>query len=101
MAWFKIYAGLGGGFGGAEYIGTFEFENQDEALEYAYQAAIECYESYEGEHGLLDWNECREELKNSGYDYDDGEVDEYYGDEIESWVDYYVDPATGPDDGED
>ena len=31
MAWYKIYAGLGGGFGGAEYKGTFEYKSEADA----------------------------------------------------------------------
>lgn len=101
MPWFKIYAGLGGGFGGANYEGTYEFDHQDDALEYAYQRAIECYESYEGNYGILDWEECKEACAESGWSDDDCTVDDYYQEEIESWIDYYVDSATGPDDTEE
>lgn len=101
MAWFKIYAGLGGGFGGASYEGTYEFDTQEEALEYAYQAAIDCYQSYEGNNGILGWEECKEACIESGWGDDDDTVDSYYGEEIESWIDYYVDSATGPDDTEE
>lgn len=46
MKKFKIYAGLGGGFGGADYIDTLEFNNKDEALDYAYQEAVYIKESW-------------------------------------------------------
>ena len=102
MAWFKIYAGLGGGFGGANYIDTCEFDNEGQALEAAYQAAIEIYQSYEGEYGLLNWNDCYDNLAESyGYEPTEEEVNDYYGEEIESWISYYIDPATGPDDKEE
>ena len=101
MAWYKIYAGLGGGFGGANYEGTHEFDTQDEALKYAYHAAVECYQSYEGNYGVLDWEECKEACIESGWNYDDDTVDDYYLEEIESWIDYYVDSAEGPDDTEE
>ena len=101
MAYYKIYAGLGGGFGGASYEGTYEFESQDEALEYAYQTAIEYYQSYEGNNGILSWDECKEACLEAGWGDDDGTVDDYYNDEVESWIDYYVDPAEGPDDTEE
>ena len=31
MPWFKIYAGMGGSFGGAKYNGTYEYADIDEA----------------------------------------------------------------------
>lgn len=46
---YNIYAGLGGGFGGARLVAEAEeFENQAAAEEYAYEYAIEEYQSYEG-----------------------------------------------------
>lgn len=101
MPWFKIYAGLGGGFGGANYVGTYEFDNRGQAEEAAYQEAIEEYESYEGEYGIMSWEECEEACIKAGWGGDYDTVDDYYQEEIESWIDYYVDPATGPDDTEE
>ena len=99
MAWYKIYAGLGGGFGGPNYQGTFEYDSYDEAMEDACRMAREEYESYEGNYGLPNWEECRDDLIESGYDEpDDNEVNEAYEESIESWIDYYVDEASGPDD---
>ena len=105
MAWFKIYAGLGGGFGGANYHGTFEFENMDEAHQEAYRLAEEEYQSYEGCHGILSYEDCEQDLRDSGFiddDMADGEIEDiianHYLEEIESWIDFYVLPATGPDD---
>jgi hypothetical protein len=49
---YNIYAGLGGTLGGAQYRGTGEFENFDDAEDYAYRIAVEDYESYEGYHGI-------------------------------------------------
>ena len=37
MAWYKIYAGLSGGFGGAHFQNTEEFATKDEANSYAYE----------------------------------------------------------------
>ncbi len=105
MAWFKIYAGLGGGFGGANYHGTFEFESMDEAHREAYRLAEEEYQSYEGCHGILSYDDCEEDLRDSGFigeDMTDSEIEDavadHYLEEIESWIDFYVLPATGPDD---
>ena len=62
MPKFKIYAGLSGGFGGAQYHGTYEFTDAQEADRYAYELALEEYESYAGCHGLSSWYDVREEL---------------------------------------
>ena len=105
MAWFKIFAGMGGSFGGAQYHGTFEFENMDEAHQEAYRLAEEEYQSYEGCHGILSYEDCEEDLRDSGFIYEDmtdGEIEDaianHYLEEIESWISYYALPATGPDD---
>ena len=101
MAWYKIYAGLGGGFGGARYQGTFECDSEDDALEDAFRMAREEYESYEGYHGILDWEECKQDCIDSGWDSDDDTVNERYEEEVEGWISYYVKEASGPDDTEE
>lgn len=73
---YKIYAGLSGGFGGATYQKTEDYSSMDEALEDAYALAVEEYQSYEGCHGIMSWDDCREDLIDSGFDYDDEAVDE-------------------------
>lgn len=107
MKKFKIYAGLGGSFGGAEYHETVEAENEREALNYAYQVATEEYQSYEGYHGIMSWEECEEDLCESGMledltenEYEDT-VNAHYLDEIESWIDYYVIETTDEDEEEE
>lgn len=93
---FKIYAGLGGGFGGAHYICTKDYESEEEAMKDAYQLAVEEYQSYEGMHGVLSWEDCKEDLQDSWPEtfIDDEMVDDHYAEEIESWIDYFVEPAT-------
>ena len=85
----KIYAGLGGGFGGARFVKTF-FGTKERAESEAYQAAIEEYESYEGLHGLRTIEEIMED---DNVDEDEARV--IYNDEMESWLDYYVKPDDG------
>lgn len=93
MPKFKIYAGLSGGFGGAQYHGTYEFTDAQEADRYAYKLALEEYESYAGCHGLSSWDDVREELIEFGK-IPEGElssedvetVNEYYIEEAESWI---------------
>ena len=64
---YKIYAGLSG----ATYQKTEDYSSMDEALEDAYALAVEEYQSYEGCHGIMSWDDCREDLIDSGFDYDD------------------------------
>ena len=105
MAWFKIFAGMGGSFGGAQYHGTYEYADIEEATQAAYLKAEEEYQSYEGYHGILSYADCEEDLQDSGFidgDMSDDEIEDmvysHYREEIESWVSYYALPATGPDD---
>lgn len=88
---FNVYAGLGGSFGGAQYQGTGEFTDIISAVEYAYQTAIEEYQSYEGLHGIMSWYDVACE---NGLDPDDEknekEIDELYNEELENWIEYYA-----------
>ena len=105
MERFHLYAGLGRGFGGAHYCETVEAENIDEACEFAYQLAIEEYQSYEGCHGILSWAECYEDAIESGFideeSMTEDEIHEYiddlYQEEIESWIEYYAVKDEGQD----
>lgn len=94
MKKWRIYAGLGGGFGGANDCGVYEFRNKEKALDFAYTEALSIYTSYEGSHGILSWKECKEDLIDSYPDIevDDEMVDNYYCEQVESWIDYYVEP---------
>lgn len=89
---YGIYAGLGGSFGGASLVDTVVCENETQANEVAREYAVEIYESYEGLYGLKSWDDVREDLMESGEDYDDGIVSEYYNEEVEEWLDYWVEP---------
>jgi hypothetical protein len=90
--YYDIYVGLGGGFGGAEYVTTEEFDTEEEAMDYAYECACEEYSGYEGLYGIQSWEEIKEELITE-YGEDeiaDTDVDAVYNDERESWLNYYV-----------
>lgn len=88
---FEIYAGLGGGFGGANYIETIEANTREEAEEYARQCAIDDYESYEGSHGILSRDDVFEDLIESfGEEPLEEDVDLKYMEEVEGWITYYV-----------
>lgn len=95
MAKYNIYAGLGGGFGGANYQYTEEFETKEDAEREAWRCAFEEYESYEGCHGLRSWGEvqldyCEEnQLTPDTLSQEDCEnIDEEYLEEVEGWLDY-------------
>lgn len=83
----KIFAGLNGGFGGAEFTRIF-VGSKDQAENEAYRDAIESYESYEGMHGLRTIDDIMEEDE-----VDEFDAEQIYNDERESWLDYYVEPA--------
>lgn len=120
MPFFKLYTGLGGGFGGAQYNGTYEFTDAKEAMEEAERMAREEYESYEGCHGIMSWSDCaRALLQDAGYDegeleevgdiaafaegagIDTEDINDMYEQEIESWITYNIKPADSLEDGED
>lgn len=100
MTYFKIYAGLSGGFGGANYIVTRYFNDADEAMDYAYSEACEIYDNYAGLHGLLDWDEVSEELveRFGKENISDEDINTAYIESRESWLDYHVEEADGEDD---
>jgi hypothetical protein len=98
MTKYNLYAGLSGGFGGATYMGTYEFNTIEEATNEAYLLACEVYESYEGCHGILSWEECEAELLENGEDFvDEEDVNLYYMEEKEGWLSYYAIPADEDD----
>lgn len=91
---YNIYAGLGGGFGGASYRYTMDFSSEDEALKCAYLEARDEYESYAGMHGLFGPEDAWENPEDYGVDeMDDETIEMLYEEDLESWVDYYVTPT--------
>lgn len=89
MAKYNIYAGINGGFGGAQYKGTSEYKSDDEAEQEAYELAVEDYESYAGFHGILSWNDIAKQNELDPCE-DSDEIDELYQQEIDDWIEYYA-----------
>ena len=89
---YDLYTGMGGSMGGARYNGTYEYASEEEALKDAYNLAVEEYQSYEGYHGILSWEDCKEDLIESwGEDeINDDDVEAHYLENIERWIVYYV-----------
>ena len=92
MKRFRIYAGLGGGFGGATDKGIEEFKSESEALLYAYGLSCEEYEIYEGYHGLEDFHDIEEDPEYYGLDVNctEEEIWEKYEECRENWIEYWV-----------
>lgn len=79
-----VFAGLGGGFGGATEQGMF-IGTEDEANMEAWRLSTDEYEGMVGMHGLRDTDEIMEE---DDVDYE--EAQQIYNEERESWLDYRV-----------
>lgn len=86
MTEYNIYAGLGGGFGGAHYQFTGLYESEDAAKDEAYEIACEEYDSYGGHHGLRTVDEIMDEEDVNSPE----EAEEIYIQEREDWIEYYV-----------
>ena len=91
---YNIYAGLGGGFGGAKYQYTGLYDNEDDAFIDAYTAVSEEYESYSGYHGLLTYEEALKTAMNDNPGKSEEELQEYidelFEEDKENWIEYYV-----------
>lgn len=94
---FKIYAGLKGSYGGAEYIRTEDFVSKEVAEYVAFEVANSIYERHEGtiEYPSLPYFEefyCCE----NGYELSDltendfARILERYNEEIEDAIEFYV-----------
>lgn len=88
MKSFEMRYGLGGGFGGIddnEWVPCFSLK-LEEAIEEAYEAAVEEYHSYDGLHGL----DTYDSIKEKNPDWDDDEIYQELNEIIENWIDYEV-----------
>ncbi len=85
MLRYRVRGALGGGFGGCDNKEWEEVDCKDEndAMDTAYEIAIEEYEMYEGNHGIRSIDDIMEE---EGLDEED--ATEVYRDERESWLEY-------------
>lgn len=86
MAKYKIFAGLEGTFGGANFLYANDFSSEEQAMEVAYYEAISLYESYSESQGLP----TREDIREENPDWTNAEVEEAYLEEVEDRVYYYV-----------
>lgn len=99
---FKIYAGLNGGFGGADYCYTAEFDNIDQAEQAAYEEAIQEYEMNIGFMGILSYEDLKKELEKEFLEeLSEDEAREYYLEERDAWIEYYVEEVNNKDEEEE
>lgn len=85
---FAIKYGLSGGFGGCDRMAPeiLDFDSLDAAERYAWEQAVQEYESYGGMHGLTTQEEVMEEQGIT----DDDEGYQAYLEAMGSWLDYKV-----------
>lgn len=85
---FIIGYGLGGGFGGARNFEVIQVDDIEAAEKWAWEAACEEYENYEGMHGLRSIDEIMKEEEIE----DEKEAEQVYNEERENWLDYSAKP---------
>lgn len=96
MPRFEIHAGLGGGFGGAQFQYYFECADEDMAMDVAFEEACEQYEGYDGMHGISSVEDILQEHNENVEEGEDWEelteedADLMWREERESWLDYHV-----------
>lgn len=95
---YNIYYGLNGGFSGScQYQYTIRNITYNDAVDDAYEGAVAVYESYAGLHGIPNWDDAVQDFCNDNNmdptevlpRYTD-DIEEYYNDEREEWLVYYV-----------
>ena len=88
MPKFELFAGTWQ----AHSHGIYEYSSREEAEHEAYLLAIEDYQSYEGNHGILNYEECREDAIESWgcEDWTEEDFEEFYQETIDNTITYYV-----------
>lgn len=96
--WYRLYINSVGG--GTACEGPYEYKSEEDAMTEARIMAIEDYESFEGYHGIPDIGDIMGDMQDFGLDSDASEDDcwDVYYEQRESWLNYWVEEASGPDD---
>ena len=108
MPYYKIYAGLNGGYGGAQYRYTDEFEDLDEANDAAYAEASDIYDGMPKGTSLMSYEKAREEalLDFEEYDLNDSDhqeeleniIDEIIQEDMDHWIACWAEETESPKD---
>jgi hypothetical protein len=98
MNWYRLYVDSVGGSVVCE--GPLEFSSKEIATQAAYDMAVEDYESFEGYHGIPDIGDIMGDKEGYGLNEDASEDEcwDIYYEQRESWLNYWVEEASGPDD---
>lgn len=98
MNWYRLYISSVGG--GTVCEGPLEFSSKDIATQAAYDMTVEDYESFEGLYGIPDVGDIMEDKEgyNLSEDASEDECWEAYYEQRESWLSYWAEEASGPDD---
>ena len=98
MTQYNIYVGIG--VYDYEYLYTGLFDNQDQAIDEAYEAACENYESYSGMPGIPSYHDCIKKFCNENDctedDLDEEDyktIDEMYSEDRSDWIKYKAVPT--------
>jgi hypothetical protein len=96
--WYRLYVHSVGG--GTICEGPFEYKDERDATDEAYNMAVEDYESFEGYHGIPDIGDIMEYKEDYGVEEDANEDEcwEAYYEQRENWLNYWAEEAEGPDD---
>ena len=91
MKKFKCWYGLNGSFGGARDYEIEEFENEDRAIEYAYNLSCEEYSKYEGSNSMRTFGQIIEEENLNDDDLEDiRKAQHIYEEERGEWLEYRI-----------
>ena len=96
--WYRLYVSSVGGGDFCE--GPRQYSCEYDAIEDAYQMAVEDYESFEGLHGIPDIGDIMDDKEGYNLDEDASEEEcwEVYYEQRENWLNYWVKEASGPND---
>lgn len=109
MKRFWVFGGMRDPFGGYHFLGEVEGISPDssDVQRDARDLCVEIYESYAGLHGILTWDDVREDLMESESAFEDDaeisdeDVDDAYNEEIDNWCSYWVVEAIPGENPED
>lgn len=97
-----VYVGMFG-CSNLHFAGDCDAENAEQADRFAWEMAIEEYESYAGYHGILNRDEIADDLRESDPDCEPSEedIDDAYNEAVSDHVTYFAVEAVDGQDPDD